>query len=47
MNVAALNSVFEEGDPSISFDGTVLHFASARPDGLGSSDLYRAVRVCD
>lgn len=38
--VAELNSSAEETTPSISPDGLVLHFASNRPGGRGSRDVW-------
>jgi hypothetical protein len=33
------------GQPTLSADGTVLYFASNRPGGFGTADLYSATRV--
>jgi len=35
-----------ENDPSLSFDGATLVFASTRTGGTGNSDLYVATRSC-
>jgi hypothetical protein len=36
----AVNSVYIDGEPEISPDGTKLFFASNRPGGLGQGDIY-------
>ena len=43
--VGSLNLTGSVLQPFLSPDGTVLYFTSARPGGIGSSDLYSAVRV--
>jgi len=43
--VEELNTVYSETNPAISPDGLVLYFASDRPGGLGSVDVYRASRA--
>jgi hypothetical protein len=42
--VTELNSTSSEGVACLSFDGLRLYFASARPGGLGSFDIYVAAR---
>lgn len=43
-----LNTVLNEGGPSISADGRILFFTACdRPDGLGSCDLYLSQRLAD
>jgi hypothetical protein len=44
--VVEVNSASEEADVEISTDGTTLWFASSRPGGAGSYDIYFAVRAC-
>jgi Tol biopolymer transport system component len=36
-----LNTLYNDTDPSISFDGTMLYFASYRPGGFGGQDLWQ------
>jgi Tol biopolymer transport system component len=43
--VAALNSDFSDSNPLVSADESVMIFFSARPGGLGSSDLYVSQRI--
>jgi hypothetical protein len=40
------DNVSEFGDPDLSDDGTTLWFASTRPGGLGSYDLWVTTRAC-
>jgi Tol biopolymer transport system component len=40
----AINTASAELRPSVSFDGFTLYFGSNRPGGLGSSDIYVAMR---
>jgi len=40
-----VNSGFGDRGPALSFDGKTLYFASARPGGLGKSDLWVATRT--
>jgi Tol biopolymer transport system component len=44
VNLTNFNTSFVDGAPAISSDGAVLFFASTRPGGNGSSDLYFATR---
>ncbi len=44
--VVEVNSASDEADAEISTDGTTLWFASLRPGGVGSWDIYYAVRAC-
>ncbi len=39
-----VNSVFNDGEPSISVDGRALYFCSDRPGGYGTFDLWLATR---
>ncbi len=39
-----VNSAFWESQPSISSDGQTLYFASHRPDGVGSTDIWVTTR---
>jgi hypothetical protein len=39
-----VNSEANDGDPSLSFDGTTLYFFSDRPGGSGDRDLYVTTR---
>jgi regulation of enolase protein 1 (concanavalin A-like superfamily) len=41
---APVNSPFDESGPCLSDDGLTLYFASNRPGGLGSFDLWMATR---
>jgi len=41
----AINSPYWDGEPAISSDGLSLYFASNRPGGYGSSDIYVATRA--
>ena len=41
----ALNSVFDDVTPSLSWDGRTLSFASNRPGGSGGNDLYMSTRT--
>lgn len=43
-NLTLLNSASRDTDPHMSCDGLTLYFASSRPGGTGSVDLYVAVR---
>ncbi|HXG70975.1 MAG TPA: hypothetical protein VNJ04_10250 [Gemmatimonadaceae bacterium] len=40
-----LNTQFRDAQPSLSFDGATLVFASDRPGGQGSTDIYFATRA--
>lgn len=40
----SVNSVFSDGEPSISADGRTLYFCSNRPGGYGTFDLWVATR---
>jgi hypothetical protein len=44
-NVAALNSAFVDGGPSLVNDGHVIFFHSSRPEGPGSNDIWMAHRT--
>lgn len=46
VNVQSINSDFNEQDPSLSPDGSVVYFGSDRDGGNGGSDLYSATRLC-
>lgn len=46
VNVSTVNSEYDETEPSLSPDGAVLYFSSAREGGSGSGDLYTATRLC-
>ncbi|UCG59316.1 MAG: MBL fold metallo-hydrolase [Phycisphaerales bacterium] len=37
-----VNTVFQEANPEISYDGSILYFDSTRPGGSGGSDLWQA-----
>ena len=37
-----INSVYLDGEPEITPDGTILYFASNRPGGVGKGDIYRS-----
>ncbi|HCO92829.1 MAG TPA: hypothetical protein DIU00_02570 [Phycisphaerales bacterium] len=37
---SVVNSIYHEGSPDISSDGTSLYFDSLRPDGLGNWDIW-------
>jgi hypothetical protein len=39
-----VNSIYFDGAPALSFDGTTLYFFSARPGGFGANDLYVTTR---
>ena len=41
----AINMMFAEARPSLSFDGMTLYFHSNRVGGLGSSDIYVSTRA--
>lgn len=43
----ALNTPYDEFGPSLDPDGVTLYFASARPGGEGSSDIYVTKRLDD
>jgi len=43
----AINSAYNDQQPDISEDGTMLFFASLRPGGSGGLDLWVAERVVD
>lgn len=45
VNLGTINTVSLEQNPYLSSDGKTLFFASDRPGGLGSSDLYMATRT--
>lgn len=45
-NVGTVNSEYDELDPSLSPDGSVLYFSSTRDGGSGGQDLYSATRLC-
>jgi len=45
--IDALNTVYDEFGPSLDPDGTTLYFASTRPGGQGSSDIYATRRLDD
>ena len=40
INLANINTSYGEGEPSISWDGTKLYFASDRPGGYGGLDIW-------
>jgi hypothetical protein len=40
-----VNSIYFDGAPALSFDGTTLYFFSARPGGFGANDLYVTTRT--
>src|SRR2546425_5346185 len=44
VNIAALNTTFDEGNPAFSRDGRFLFFQSKRPGGLGGIDIWVAQR---
>jgi len=37
-----VNTLYNDTDPSIAFDGTVLYFGSYRPGGSGGQDIWQA-----
>ncbi len=39
-----VNSTALDGAPALSWDGTELYFFSARPGGVGGTDIYRSTR---
>lgn len=41
----AVNSLYFDGGPALSFDGTELYFYSDRPGGFGGYDLYVTTRA--
>ena len=43
----AINSTAQEWSPAFSSDGRTLYFASNRPGGAGSFDLYQSARLDD
>jgi len=43
--VAAINTNFSDSNPLVSADESLLIFFSARPGGLGASDLYLSRRI--
>ncbi|MGB3780060.1 MAG: OmpA family protein [Tunicatimonas sp.] len=45
--IAALNSRYDEFGPYLAPDNKTMYFASARPGGLGSTDVYRTRRLDD
>ena len=36
-----LNTLYQDTDPSIQFDGSMLYFASTRPGGIGGQDIWQ------
>lgn len=44
VNLAALNTSYDEWDPFVAPDGSFLIFCSTKPEGLGQDDLYIAFR---
>ncbi len=42
-----INTVYDEFGPFLAADGKTLYFASNRPGGLGSTDIYMAKRLDD
>ncbi len=38
---APVNTMYQDTDPSIQFDGSMLYFASTRPGGVGGQDLWQ------
>ena len=45
--IAALNTRYDEFGPYLAPDNKTMYFASARPGGLGSTDVYRTRRLDD
>lgn len=45
--IEALNTEYDEFGPSLDPDGSILYFASTRPGGHGSSDIYVTRRLDD
>jgi outer membrane protein OmpA-like peptidoglycan-associated protein len=45
--IDALNTSYDEFGPTLDPDGEVLYFASTRPGGQGSSDIYATRRLDD
>jgi len=45
VDLAIVNSAFNDGAPAISRDGTQLYMFSNRPGGFGQNDLYVATRM--
>ena len=45
--VAALNTRYDEFGPYLAPDNRTLYFASSRPGGFGSADVYRTERLDD
>jgi Tol biopolymer transport system component len=45
VNLTILNSAAGDCGPSLSQDGTMLFFTSARPGGAGGNDIYMATRA--
>lgn len=43
----SVNTDYNETAPFLAADGVTLYFASDRPEGLGSSDIYRTRRLDD
>src|SRR5207253_10441828 len=44
VNIAALNTTSDEGNPAFSLDGRFVFFQSKRPGGLGGIDIWVAQR---
>lgn len=44
---STVNTKYWESTPTFSSDGKTLYFASNRPGGLGSSDIYKTIRKKD
>jgi len=45
--IESLNTSGDEFGPSLDPDGKTLYFASSRPGGTGSADIYKTVRLDD
>jgi outer membrane protein OmpA-like peptidoglycan-associated protein len=48
VKISGINSIYNEGSPCLSADGSTLFFVRCKsPEGLGECDIYRATRIDD